>query len=81
MERRLSAIMAADVVGFTRLMGEDEAGVHAALRAHVDELFSLLVTAHGGRIVKLMGDGVLAEFPSAVGSEYGDSLLCPRGTE
>ncbi len=68
MKRRLSAILAADVVGFTRLMGEDEAGVHAGLRAHIDELISPLVSEHGGRVFKLMGDGVLAEFPSAVGA-------------
>ena len=68
MERRLSAILAADVVGFTRLMSEDEAGVHAGLRGHIDQLISPLVSQHGGRIFKLMGDGVLAEFPSAVGA-------------
>jgi class 3 adenylate cyclase/TolB-like protein len=64
--RRLAAILAADVVGFSRLMGEDEAGTLAALKTHLEELIEPTVAAHEGRVVKLMGDGVLAEFPSAV---------------
>jgi len=71
MARRLAAILAADVVGYSRLMGADEAGTLAALRAHREELFEPKVAAHDGRIVKLMGDGVLAEFPSAV-----EAVLC-----
>lgn len=66
MERRLSAILAADVVGYTRLMGADETGALAALLSHIEDLIAPLVSEHGGRIVKLMGDGVLVEFPSAV---------------
>lgn len=65
-QRRLSAILAADVVGYSRLMGEHETETLVALRAHRDELVSPKVAQHGGRIVKLMGDGLLAEFPSAV---------------
>ena len=66
MERRLAAVLAADVVGYSRLMGRDEAGTLSALRAHLDELIAPQIKARGGRIVKLMGDGVLAEFPSVV---------------
>ncbi len=66
MERRLAAILAADVVGYSRLIGEDEAGTLEALRTHREELIEPKVAEHRGRIVKLMGDGLLAEFPSAV---------------
>lgn len=66
MERRLAAILAADVAAYSRLMGDDEAGTLAALRAHHAELFAPTVAQHRGRIVKLMGDGVLAEFGSVV---------------
>lgn len=66
MERRLAAILAADVVGYSRLIGVDEAGTLAALKAHRKELIEPKIAEHKGRIVKLMGDGVLAEFPSAV---------------
>jgi TolB-like protein/class 3 adenylate cyclase/Flp pilus assembly protein TadD len=66
MERRLAAILAADVVGYSRLIREDEAGTLAALKAHREQLIEPKVAARNGRIVKLMGDGVLAEFPSAV---------------
>ena len=65
-QRRLSAILAADVVGYSRLMGEHETDTLAALRAHREELVVPKVAQHGGRIVKLMGDGLLAEFPSTV---------------
>src|SRR5262252_2846940 len=64
-ERRLAAILAADVAGYSRLMGTDEAGTAKALREHraaVDPI----VAGHGGRIVKTTGDGVLLEFPSVV---------------
>jgi len=63
--RRLAAIMAVDVVGFSRLMGEDEAGTAAAVRER-REAAAPLVREHGGRIVKTMGDGLLLEFPSVV---------------
>ena len=64
--RRLAAILAADVVGYSRLMGENEAGTLDAVRAHREELIEPGITGHEGRVVKLMGDGLLAEFPSAV---------------
>jgi adenylate cyclase len=64
--RRLTAVMAADVVGYSRMMRSDEAGTHAALKHHRQEVFDPAVDAHGGRIVKLMGDGVLVEFHSVV---------------
>lgn len=66
MERRLSAIFAADVVGYSRLMGLDEAGTLAALKAHRREMADARIAEHQGRIVKLTGDGMLVEFPSVV---------------
>jgi adenylate cyclase len=65
-ERKLAAILAADVVGYSRLMGEDEAGTHARLRDHRKEFIEPLITEHRGRVVKLTGDGILVEFASAV---------------
>ncbi len=65
-ERRLTAILAADVAGYSRLMGEDEAGTLARLRAHRRELIDPLIAEHKGRIVKTTGDGMLIEFPSVV---------------
>lgn len=64
--RRLAAILAADVVGYSRLMGADEEGTLAALRAQRAELIDPLIASHSGRIIKTMGDGILAEFPSPV---------------
>lgn len=58
--------MAADVVAYSRLMGEDEAGTLAELRAVQQEIVDPVIAEHGGRIVKLTGDGILAEFPSVV---------------
>ena len=66
MERRLAAIFALDMVGFSRLMEEDEAGTLARQRAHRAELIDPSIAAHRGRIVKGTGDGLLAEFASAV---------------
>ncbi|WP_282022464.1 adenylate/guanylate cyclase domain-containing protein [Ruegeria faecimaris] len=66
MERRLAAILAADVVGYSRLMGANEIGVLNALKALRSELFDPQVEKHHGRIVKLMGDGTLVEFASVV---------------
>src|SRR5438105_716846 len=66
MERRLTAILAADVAGYSRLMNEDEPGTLTALRAHHSELITPAIARHRGRIVKLMGDGTLAEFGSVV---------------
>src|SRR5262245_10230552 len=66
MERRLVAILAADVVGYSRLMGANEAATLAALKAHRKELVDVKIAEHQGRIVKLTGDGMLVEFPSVV---------------
>lgn len=66
LRRRLAAIMAVDAVGYSRLMERDEAGTHARFMAHRRELVDPAVRFHGGRIVKSTGDGVLAEFSSAV---------------
>jgi class 3 adenylate cyclase len=63
--RKLAAILAADVVGYSRLMGEDEAGTARAVRQH-REAAAPLVASKGGRIVKTTGDGLLIEFPSIV---------------
>ncbi|MGH6881266.1 MAG: adenylate/guanylate cyclase domain-containing protein [Hypericibacter sp.] len=65
-QRRLAAILAADVVGYSRLMQRDEAGTLAALKARRSEILQPTVSKHHGRIVKLMGDGALIEFGSAV---------------
>lgn len=66
MERRLAAILAADVVGYSRLMGGDEAGTLNRLNALLKAVVQPKIAARKGRIVKLMGDGLLAEFPSVV---------------
>lgn len=66
--RRLAAILAADVVGYSRLMGRDESGTLARLKAHRTERLEPVVVRHGGRLVKLTGDGALVEFASAVGA-------------
>jgi TolB-like protein/class 3 adenylate cyclase len=64
--RRLAAILAADVVGYSRMMATDEAGTLAALKRHREAVFDPAVAQHNGRIVKLMGDGTLVEFGSVV---------------
>jgi TolB-like protein/class 3 adenylate cyclase/Flp pilus assembly protein TadD len=64
--RRLAAILAADVAGYSRLMGRDENGTLARLKAHRTERLEPVLARHGGRLVKLTGDGALVEFPSAV---------------
>jgi adenylate cyclase len=66
MERRLAALLAADVAGYSRLMGEDEPGTLVALQQHRAELIAPAIASHHGRIVKLMGDGILAEFGSVI---------------
>ena len=66
MERRLAAILAADVVGYSRLMGKDEMGTLAALKACEAEVIDPTVGNHNGRIFKRMGDGFLVVFGSAV---------------
>src|SRR5215472_2474266 len=64
--RRLAAIVAADVAGYSRLMHNDEEGTHAKLTALLADAVTPAIAAHGGRIVKNTGDGFLAEFSSAV---------------
>jgi class 3 adenylate cyclase/pimeloyl-ACP methyl ester carboxylesterase len=71
MQRRLAAILAADVVGYSRLMGSDEIGTLTALKSHRRELIDSAITAHSGRIVKTTGDGMLVEFASVV-----DAVSC-----
>ena len=70
-ERRLAAILAADVAGYSRLMGANEVGTLRALKGLRQEVVDPALTAHGGRIVKLTGDGILIEFPSVV-----DAVAC-----
>jgi adenylate cyclase len=67
-QRRLAAIVAVDVVGFSRLMGSDEVGTLRRLNALHKDLVHPCIVKHDGRIVKLMGDGLLAEFASATQS-------------
>src|SRR3981081_4825567 len=67
MERRLSAILGADVPGYSRMMGVDEEGTHAAFKAHRSAVYPVILN-HGGRLVKNTGDGFLLEFPSIVGA-------------
>jgi adenylate cyclase len=69
--RRLAAILAADVAGYSRLMGADEEGTHERLKAHFGQLVDPKIKEHRGRIVKNTGDGLLAEFPSVV-----DAVRC-----
>jgi class 3 adenylate cyclase len=69
--RRLAAILAADVAGYSRLMGTDEEGTHERLKAHLGELVNPKIQEHRGRIVKNTGDGLLAEFASVV-----DAVRC-----
>jgi len=71
LERKLTAILAADVVGYSRLMGVDEAGTLERLKSLRKELVQPKIAERKGRIVKLMGDGLLAEFPSVV-----EAVLC-----
>jgi class 3 adenylate cyclase len=71
LKRRLAAILSADVVGYSRLMGIDEPGTLSRLNALRRDLIDPTIAAHSGRIVKLMGDGALVEFASAV-----DAVTC-----
>src|SRR6185436_15525734 len=64
-QRKLTVIFSADVVGYSGLMERDEAGTHGRLKENRQSLFDPTLAKHGGRIFKLMGDGVLVEFPSA----------------
>jgi adenylate cyclase len=74
--RRLAAILAADVAGYSRLMGSDEEGTHERLKAHLRELVEPKIAEHRGRTVKNTGDGFLAEFPSVV-----DAVRCAVETQ
>jgi adenylate cyclase len=69
--RRLTAMLAADVAGYSRLMGADEEGTHERLKAHLGELVNPKIKQHRGRTVKNTGDGLLAEFASVV-----DAVRC-----
>jgi adenylate cyclase len=69
--RRLTAILAADVAGYSRLMGVDEEGTHERLKAHLRQLVEPKIEEHRGRVVKNTGDGLLADFPSVV-----DAVRC-----
>src|SRR5467141_107674 len=70
-ERRLAAILAADVAGYSRLMGVDEEGTHERLKGHLQQLVDPKIKEHQGRLVKNTGDGVLVEFASVV-----DAVRC-----
>ncbi len=70
-QRRLAAILAADVVGYSQLMGEDEAGTRARFNAHLHKLIEPAIARGRGRIVKTTGDGLLVEFASVV-----DAVQC-----
>ncbi len=70
-QRRLAAVVAADVAGYSRLMGADEVGTLEALKAHRREVVDPAIAAHHGRIVKTTGDGMLVEFASVV-----DAVTC-----
>src|SRR5215469_12981276 len=77
-ERRLAAIVAVDVAGYSRLMGTDDVGTLRALQAQRKELIDPLIATHHGRIVKTTGDGILAEFASAVDA-VGFAVAVQRG--
>src|ERR1700687_75050 len=70
-QRRLAAIVSADVAGYLRLMGRGDSGALGALKAHRGELIDPRIAEYGGRIVKTTGDGLLLEFPSVV-----DAVRC-----
>src|SRR5216684_2747099 len=76
LERRLAAILAADVAGYSRLMGADEVGTLATLKAHRREVVDPAIAAHNGRIVKTTGDGMLVEFGSVV-----DAVTCAMSVQ
>ena len=78
MERRLAAILISDIVGYSKLMGADEAGTLAALRQLRGELFEPVVAAHRGTVIKRMGDGWLVEFASAVDA-VGNAIAVQEG--
>lgn len=75
-ERRLAAVLAADVAGYSRLMGADEIGTLSALKMHRREVVDPAIANHQGRIVKTTGDGMLVEFASAV-----DAVTCAMAVQ
>ncbi len=75
-QRRLAAILAADVVGYSRLMESDEVGTLDRLKALRREVFTPMITEFGGRIFKITGDGALAEFASAVDAVHSAQRDC-----
>ena len=75
-QRRLAAIVSADVAGYSRLMGRDESGTLAALKILRQEVVDPAIASHGGRIVKTTGDGLLLEFPSVV-----NAVRCAVGVQ
>ena len=77
-ERRLAAILVADIDGYSRLMGADEVGTLSALKTHRRDLVDPAIAAHHGRIVKTTGDGMLVEFPSVVDA-VGCAVAVQRG--
>jgi TolB-like protein/class 3 adenylate cyclase/Tfp pilus assembly protein PilF len=74
-QRKLATIVFIDVVGYARLMGQNESGTHALVKTHLAERVEPAITRHGGRVVKLTGDGVLAEFGSAIDALSATILL------
>src|SRR5271154_1387892 len=79
-ERRLAAILAADVVGFGELMDRDEIGTLQRFKSHLNGLINPMIAAYGGRMVKITGDGLLAEFRSVVDAVSG-AIAIQRGVE
>jgi hypothetical protein len=75
-QRRLAAVLAADVAGYSRLMGTDEVGTLEALKSHRREVVDPAIASHRGRIVKTTGDGMLVEFASAV-----DAVTCAMAVQ
>ncbi len=80
LKRRLTAILMADVVGYSRLMSTDESGTHARFAAHINELIDPMIAEHGGRPVRSMGDGLLIEFDSAIAAVHA-AIAIQRGIE
>src|SRR5215831_5991383 len=80
MQRKLTAILSADVVGYSGLMEADEAGTLERLKANRTRIFDPHVTIHGGRLFKLMGDGALVEFSSVIAA-VNCALAIQQGTE
>jgi len=78
LRRRLPHLGAVDVMGYSRLMGRDEDGTLSRLKAHRTERLEPVLTRHGGRLVKLTGDGAPAEFPSAVDARWAPPLSFSR---